>query len=91
MKRISWPLLITLVLTACASGETAQTDGTAIPTLSPSPTAAIPLPEDATTGARIRARGHLIVGVRYDLQPFGYVTDEGEVAGFDVGELPSGC
>jgi len=26
----------------------------------------------------------LIVGVRYDLQPFGYITDEGEVAGFDV-------
>jgi len=84
MKRISWPLLITLVLTACASGETTQTDGTAIPTLSPSPTAAIPLPENATTGARIRARGYLIAGVRYDLQPFGYVTDEGEVAGFDV-------
>jgi ABC-type amino acid transport substrate-binding protein len=84
MKRISWPLLIALVLTACANGETAQTGGTAIPTLSPSPTATIPLPEDATTGARIRARGYLIVGVRYDLQPFGYVTDEGEVAGFDV-------
>ncbi|RLC91527.1 MAG: hypothetical protein DRI79_02565, partial [Chloroflexi bacterium] len=49
--------------------------------LPPTPT---PLPDDATTGARIRARGYLIVGVRYDLQPFGYITDEGEVAGFDV-------
>jgi len=42
------------------------------------------LPEGATTGARIRVRGYLIVGVRYDLQPFGYVTDEGDVTGFDV-------
>jgi putative glutamine transport system substrate-binding protein len=34
--------------------------------------------------ARIRARGALVVGVRYDLEPFGYITEEGEVAGFDV-------
>lgn len=33
---------------------------------------------------RILARGYVSVGVRYDLQPFGFVTDDGEVAGFDV-------
>jgi putative glutamine transport system substrate-binding protein len=26
----------------------------------------------------------LLVGVRYDLQPFGYVTGDGQIAGFDV-------
>jgi len=34
--------------------------------------------------ARIRARGVVLVGVRYDLPPFGYVTGEGDLAGFDV-------
>jgi ABC-type amino acid transport substrate-binding protein len=42
------------------------------------------LPGGATTAARVRARGFLRVGVRYDLEPFGYVTDEGDLAGFDV-------
>jgi ABC-type amino acid transport substrate-binding protein len=84
MKRLSWLLLVTLVLMGCESGDVAHSDHASIPTLPPSPTAALPLPDDATTGARIRARGYLVVGVRYDLQPFGYVTAEGEVAGFDV-------
>ena len=82
-----WPLLVFLVacaLTAC-TGEATEI----APSPSPSPTSlppatATPLPDNATTGARIRARGFLRVGIRYDLIPFGYVTDEGEVAGFGV-------
>ncbi|MBU0703968.1 MAG: transporter substrate-binding domain-containing protein, partial [Chloroflexi bacterium] len=76
-------LLITLLLTSCAGGEAAIAP-TPAPAATPLPSAPTPLPEGATTGARIRARGYLLVGVRYDLQPFGYITDEGEVAGFDV-------
>jgi len=53
------------------------------PTVEPTPTQA-PLPLAASVPARIRARGHLIVGLRYDLPPFGYVTEEGTLAGFDV-------
>ena len=49
----------------------------------PSPTP-LPLPENATVGARILARGYLRVGIRYDIPPFGYITDEGGVAGFGV-------
>jgi ABC-type amino acid transport substrate-binding protein len=77
-------LLIVLVLTACEGGLT--TEATLSPTSSPTslPPTPIPLPEGATIGARIQARGYLLVGVRYDLQPFGFVTQEGEVAGFGV-------
>ena len=78
-------LLIALLLTACAGEESVDVAPTSapsvLPTLPPTPTS---LPDGATTGARIRARGYLLVGVRYDLQPFGYVTDEGMVAGFGV-------
>jgi ABC-type amino acid transport substrate-binding protein len=44
----------------------------------------IPLPADASIAARIRARGHLLVGVRYDDEPFGIVDGEGNLVGFDV-------
>ena len=93
MKRILWLLLIlsftVLVLTACAGGESAETTPTSTPgapsasasEATPTPT---PLPDNATTAARIRARGSLIVGVRYDLPPFGYITGAGEEAGFGV-------
>ena len=75
---------VLLMLTACVGGsgtETAVTTSPIAKPLSPVPT---PLPDNTTTGARIRARGRLLVGVRYDLQPFGYVTGDGEIAGFDV-------
>jgi len=77
-----WLLLIVLLFGSCANKETAETTRSSIPTPTPPPPTSTPLPENATTGARIRARGYLVVGVRYDLQPFGYVNDDGEVAGF---------
>jgi len=79
-----WLLLVTLVLTSCANGETAEVSQSSVPSPTPLPPTATPLPGNATVAARIRARGYLLVGMRYDLQPFGYVTEEGEVAGFGV-------
>ena len=87
MKRVSLLLLLLLAvfpLPACTGGNGTQTTDPVKPTatpLSPTPT---PLPENATTVARIRARGFLLVGIRYDLPPFGYVAEVGEVAGFGV-------
>lgn len=84
--------LAAILLVACAgeipvlilsNGET-ETATTADPMATPSPPAQTPLPDNATTAARIRARGFLRIGVRYDLPPFGYITEAGEVAGFDV-------
>ncbi|HID88620.1 MAG TPA: transporter substrate-binding domain-containing protein [Anaerolineae bacterium] len=43
-----------------------------------------PLPPGTSIPQRIRARGYLIVGVRYDLPPFCSVTEEGTLAGFEV-------
>lgn len=77
-------LLILFVLAACGGGrspEVTTAPAPGGPTPHPSST---PLPDNATTAARIRARGHVLVGVRYDLQPFGYVTEDGQVAGLGV-------
>jgi polar amino acid transport system substrate-binding protein len=80
-----WLLLVALLLAACATnGEPIEATVPFIPTATPPPPTAPPLQENLTTGARIRARGYLVVGIRYDLPPFGYVTDRGEVAGFGV-------
>lgn len=71
-----------LLLAACNGGTpTPPAISTPPPAVTVAPT---PLPPGATVAARIRARGVLLVGVRYDLQPFGYVTAEGTLAGFDV-------
>jgi len=79
-----WLLLIVCLLAACAGERETGTTATISPLATPLSPVPTPLPDNATTGAHIRARGYLVVGVRYDLQPFGYVTGEGEVTGFDV-------
>jgi polar amino acid transport system substrate-binding protein len=83
MKRhICWLLPAILLLAACTTGGSESTE-VPFPTATPVPAPAY-LPEKATTGARIRARGYLLVGIRYDLPPFGYITDDGVPAGFGV-------
>ncbi|MBN1976053.1 MAG: transporter substrate-binding domain-containing protein [Anaerolineae bacterium] len=84
MKRVIWLLTVALVLASCTTGEHPEATAPFIPTATPPPPTSDPLPDNVTTGARIRARGYLVVGIRYDLPPFGYVTDEGEAAGFGV-------
>jgi putative glutamine transport system substrate-binding protein len=81
---VLWLLPVLLLLAACASGESAEVPQTPVPAATSPLSTPTPLPDDATTAARIRARGYLLVGVRYDLQPFGYVTQGGELAGFGV-------
>ena len=79
-------LLGSLLLTGCAdlmelfpseaeSGSTAE--------IYTAPTAQA-YPAEMTTAARIQSRGKLIVGVRYDLEPFAYVTREGVLAGLEI-------
>ena len=81
-------LLAAFLLAGCADGagtQVALPPTPTVPSMSTSlPSTPTPLPDGATTGARVRAHGLLRVGVRYDLFPFGYITDDGEVAGFGV-------
>jgi len=84
LRFFPWLLFIVLVLASCNNGETTEVTRSPISSPTPLPPTPTSLPDNATTAARIRARGHLLAGVRYDLQPFGYVTQEGELAGFDV-------
>jgi len=81
---VLWLFLVVFLLVSCTHGETTEVAWSPIPSSTPPPPTPTPLPDNATTGARVRARGFLRVGVRYDLQPFGYITQEGKVAGFDV-------
>ena len=84
MKRhLAWLFALVLTLVACTSPATEEPPPIAFPTTTPVPTP-IYLPEHATTGARILARGHLVVGIRYDLPPFGFITEAGGPAGFGV-------
>ena len=84
MKRAIWLPLVVVVLAACVWEQTPEISPTLVPTATPSPPTPTPLPPNAAVAARIRARGLLLVGVRYDLQPFAYINEAGEVAGFDV-------
>jgi putative glutamine transport system substrate-binding protein len=69
--------LTVATLVGCDGGPTPSSQIPASPTPSP-------FPEGISTPARIIARGYLVIGVRYDLSPFGFVTAEGQIAGFDV-------
>jgi polar amino acid transport system substrate-binding protein len=84
MKRVIWLLALILVLASCTNEEPIEATAPFIPTATAPPPTSAPLPDNVTTGAQIRSRGYLVVGIRYDLPPFGYVTDEGKVAGFGV-------
>lgn len=41
-------------------------------------------PQEITTAARIAERGELIVGVRYDLEPFSYIAEDSMLAGLEI-------
>ena len=87
-KRNSWLWLMILssslfLLSACGEDGFLSVD-TPTPQYVFSTRTVVPLPPDASTAAAIRARGHLLVGVRYDDAPFGFVDDQGDLIGFDV-------
>ncbi len=48
------------------------------------PTPAAVYPPEMSTGARMLARGEMVVGVRYDLEPLSYITSDSELAGLEI-------
>lgn len=84
MRYVLCSLLLLMVLSGCVQVEIVRdTPASTLPDMMPTPTAT-PMLDDTATISRILSRGSLVVGTRYDLFPFGYVTEEGELAGFDV-------
>lgn len=75
--------LLVVVLVACEQVGLVPTRTPTLPPSPPTPTV-VSLSEGASTAARIRARGYLLVGVRYDDAPFGRVDEQGDLIGFDV-------
>jgi putative glutamine transport system substrate-binding protein len=72
-------LVLAVLLAACIPPP--AHDATPV---APGATSTAAAPQAGATIARIRARGLLRVGVRFDRDPFGFVTGEGDLAGFDI-------
>ncbi|MEM7534702.1 MAG: transporter substrate-binding domain-containing protein [Chloroflexota bacterium] len=69
--------------------EVPTPEPTATPTLRPTPLpTSPPIPDQASVMQRIRDRGYMIAGVKFDFKPFGYLNNSseigGEVIGFDI-------
>ncbi len=78
-------LLGLLLLSGCgdlmALFQEEETEEPVLTYVAPTPE---PFPAEFTTAARIRQRGALIVGIRYDLEPFSYINTDGTLAGFEI-------
>lgn len=48
------------------------------------PTPVPTYPPAMSTAARLLARGEMVVGVRYDLEPFSYITSDSQLAGLEI-------
>jgi ABC-type amino acid transport substrate-binding protein len=47
-------------------------------------TPAAPIDPNASTAARILGRGKMRIGIRFDLRPFGFLNNDGQLVGYDV-------
>lgn len=78
-------LLILILLTGCADllGLLAEepAEEPLLTYIAPTPE---PFPPQTATAARIQQRGAIIVGIRYDLEPFSYISPNGELAGLEI-------
>ncbi len=61
-----------------------QTPDASLPSAYIAPTPEAGFPPEMTTAARILARGEMVVGVRYDLEPFSFVSDNSELVGLEI-------
>jgi len=57
---------------------------TSLPSAYVAPTPEATFPPEMTTAARILARGEMLVGVRYDLEPFSFISDSSELVGLEI-------
>jgi ABC-type amino acid transport substrate-binding protein len=55
-----------------------------LPSAYVAPTPEPTFPPEMATAARILARGEMVVGVRYDLEPFSFISDSSELVGLEI-------
>ena len=90
MRRVLFLILLLVLLTGCDVAEdlmgllvTAPDENAAL-TAYVTPTPESVYSSEMSTAARILARGEIVVGVRYDLEPFSYITANSELAGLEI-------
>lgn len=78
-------LLGIVLLSGCSDlADLLQTETQAEPVLTYVAPTPEPFPAQVATAARIRERGAIIVGIRYDLEPFSFISANGELAGLEI-------
>jgi putative glutamine transport system substrate-binding protein len=90
MRRFWILLLVIVLLSGCSEAEDLlglviqPKEEAGLPSAYVAPTPEATFPADMATMARILARGEMVVGVRYDLEPFSYITSNSELAGVEI-------
>lgn len=90
MRRFWFLFLVLVMLSGCSEAEDLfglmiqPKEEEGLPSAFIAPTPEATFPPQMTTMARILARGEIVVGVRYDLEPLSYITANSELAGLEI-------
>ena len=90
VRRFILPFLLVVLLAGCEEVQDIaglfqfEQGDTSLPSAYVAPTPEVTFPPEMTTAARMLARGEMIVGVRYDLEPFSFISDSNELVGFEI-------
>ena len=90
MRRFWFLLLVLVLLSGCSEAEDIlgliiqPQEDAGLPSAFIAPTPEATYPAQMATMARIFARGEMVVGVRYDLEPLSYITANSELAGLEI-------
>jgi len=82
--------LVLILLSGCSEAKDLlgliiqPQDEAGLPSAFIAPTPEAMFPPQMATMARILARGEMVVGVRYDLEPLSYITANSELAGLEI-------
>ncbi|MBN1486084.1 MAG: transporter substrate-binding domain-containing protein, partial [Anaerolineae bacterium] len=82
-------LLVAVLVSGCAAIDDLmellpKTEDRALPSVGVAPTPIQVYPPTFTTAARILDRGEMVVGIRYDLEPFSYVDENSNIVGLEI-------
>jgi len=86
LRRCLALLAIVVLLVGCEdlAGLLPEREEEGLPSAFVVPTPEQLYPPEMSTAARMLARGEMVVGVRYDLEPFSYITADSQLAGLEI-------